>query len=190
MDKGLLHTVYCWAENHMNRRERNSNSQLMDEARAIEVDEEAADGAYPYSMADMTRPRFGSLGHLGHGDYIDQSMRQARERAPGAADSGDSAALATPTDDAYSKFTFSLATLECIGYTAGDRDKLGAHWPAALTFYLSIRPDIPGATQSPTGPSRPPCRPSPARLRRRRGMGPGQSSTGFPLRPRLPRLTE
>ena len=79
-------------------------------------------------------------------------LRQAMDRARQAADDGDAAALATATQEVYSRFNaiFYLGAVRYIGRVmddaeAGDHGSLGTHQVEALAFYQSIQPEIANA---------------------------------------------
>ena len=77
------------------------------------------------------------------------------DRARQAADDGDAAALATATQEVYSRFNaiFYLGAVRYIGKVmddaeTGDHDSLGTHQVEALAFYKSIQPDVAKADPS------------------------------------------
>ncbi len=143
--KGVLRIIYHWAKFYMTVGEDRMSSRLIDEAWAVYVGEEV-DGAYPNSLAAVAQAREGNFGRQG---TIDVPLRQAMDRARQAAGDGDETALATATQEVYSRFNaiLYLATVRYIGRVfddaqAGDNDAFGTHQVEALAFYQSIQPDV------------------------------------------------
>ena len=143
--KGALRILYHWAKFYMIVGQDRSSSRLIDEAWAVYVGEEV-NGAYPNSLAAVAQAREGNFGVQG---TIDIPLRQAMDRARQAADDGDAEALATATQEVFSRFNaiFYLSTVRYIGRVyddvqAGNRDALGTHQVEALAFYQSIQPDV------------------------------------------------
>ena len=145
VNKGMLRILYHWSKFYMIIGADRMSSRLIDEAWAVYVGEEV-DGQYPNSLAALAQGREGNFGRQG---TIDVPLREAMDRARQAADDGDADALATATNEVFSRFNamFYLATVRYIGRVAddaaaGDRDALGTHQVEALAFYQSIQPDV------------------------------------------------
>ena len=143
--KGALRVLYHWAKFYMIIGQDRMSSRLIDEAWAVYVGEEV-NGDYPNSLSAVARSREGNFGREG---TIDIPLRQAMDRARQAADDQNAEALATATDEVFSRFNaiFYLATVRYMGRVfddmqAGNRDALGTHQVEALAFYQSIQPDV------------------------------------------------